>query len=59
MQSDARRDTLKRLLRETTRPMDEVADLSGFPGARRMAKVFRRELRCAPREYRRAVAAET
>lgn len=47
-----------RLLRETTRPMDEVADLSGFPGARRMAKVFRRELRCAPREYRRAVAAE-
>jgi len=40
------------LLRTTDQGMDYVADLAGFPSARRMSKVFRRELGTTPRTYR-------
>ena len=46
------------LLRDTDKPMDLIAESAGFADARRMAKVFTRELHCTPRDYRRTHAAQ-
>jgi LacI family transcriptional regulator len=50
----ARLDTVKRLLRESSLPIAEIAEATGFGYPTNMSKAFKREIGMTPRRYRDA-----
>ena len=51
-----RLEAARRLLEDSTRNVDQVAQLCGFGDEERMRMTFQRNLGVAPREYRRRFA---
>ena len=49
----ARLDAARRMLSDSSEPLEQVADRSGFHSAEQLRRSFRRHLSVTPREYRR------
>lgn len=52
----SRIDRARQLLRESGRPIGEVAEAVGYLEQRRFSEVFRKTVGCTPRDFRRAAA---